>query len=415
MLFHMGHHDEDFGQSAATNKAMVEELGRSSALKSAECTAAFMATDRGHFWTASIHGSGSPELVYADMPLRTGRLHLSAPHIYAKALESLMPLRSGMSFLNVGSGTGYFNSIVAELTGDMGTNHGIDIWPETIDHARERCRLRAEAAGRRSHIEFYLGNVYELDVNYTTRYDRIYLGACANSRSKYLYRLLEVGGILIGPFQSGHSQQLRRVVRASETQFNVEILGSVQFANLIEPPPVPRPLESIELELGSPESGSSAQRDSIVSVDGIFEGNDAPDGIAINRATTPTTVGLPDVPFKFNLLDQPWTVERCWLFPASYKRVVGMSLRCRPRDPSTQFLPSELWINHIFPWCSKGWFEQPSEKEDEEVKVKQKASLEEKRCEQFLATPRRKGVENREDDVSDDGCVTEWHTSISNS
>ena len=55
----------------------------------------------------------------------------------------------------------------------------------------------------------------------TSGYDRIYIGACANSRSKYLYRrlssvftlvcpslnlkhgrLLEVGGVLIGPFQA---------------------------------------------------------------------------------------------------------------------------------------------------------------------------------------------------------------------
>lgn len=381
LVFH-GAHDEDFGQSSATNASMVEELGRSGALKSPECIAAFLATDRRHFW---IEGSGSPELIYADMPLRTGRLHLSAPHIYAKALESLMPLRPGMSFLNVGSGTGYFNSIVAELTGEMGTNHGIDIWPETIHHARERCWLRREqkkqaeegmveaenklrteqstgepAGGRKAqnHMEFTLGNVYQLDVNHTMRYDRIYLGACANSKSKYLYRLLEVGGILIGPFQTGHTQQLRRVVRASETQFNVEILGSVQFACLVEPAPVPRMAGGAEEELGA--SASRTSRAASMSAGSTRSSFATVDGTDSNyRATSSTTVGLPYVPFNFYLLDYPWMPERCWLFPLSYKQAVGMSLSCRPRNHALPCLHSDLWIKHIFPFCPSWWFEPP--------------------------------------------------------
>jgi protein-L-isoaspartate(D-aspartate) O-methyltransferase len=330
--------DEDMSESSRTNAAMVKELERSCALRSSECKAAFAAVDRGHFW---VEGSGSPELIYADTPLRTGRLHLSAPHIYAKALESLMPLRPGMSFLNVGSGTGYFNSIVAELTGNMATNHGIDIWPETVAHAKERCRLR----GRQS-IEFNLGNVYQLDVNYTMRYDRIYLGACANSRSKYLYRLLEVGGILIGPFQAGHTQQLRRVIRASETRFNVEVLGSVQFANLVEPDPLAPPSTPNGVSSRHSFSSTGSRRGSAASVD------------EAEQRIGSSMVGLPHVPFTFELVEQPWTPERCWVYPASYKQVVRMSVRCRPRNHTIVCLPTELWIKHIFPWCPRWWFEQ---------------------------------------------------------
>jgi len=227
-------HDDDARGQPTSNAGMVDGLRHSRTLQSKECTDAFLAIDRRHFWT---EGSGEREFVYADTPLRSGKLHLSAPHIYAKALESLMPLKPGMSFLNVGSGTGYFNSIVSELIGGMATNHGIDIWPETVAHSRRRCAALGKAS-----IEFTVGNAYQLDVGVTTRYDRIYLGACANSRSKYLYRLLEVGGVLIGPFQAGRStQQLRRVVRQTESHFLVEVLGSVQFASLVEPAPPPPP------------------------------------------------------------------------------------------------------------------------------------------------------------------------------
>jgi len=323
----MGQRDEMRGLPVS-NAAMVDELVHSGSLRSQECIAAFQAVDRQHFWPAE-----SGELAYADMPLRSGRLHLSAPHIYAKALESLMPLTPGMSFLNVGSGTGYFNSIISELIGELATNHGIDIWSDTVNHAMQRCRSLGK-----TNIEFTLGNAYQLNINQTMRYDRIYLGACANSRSKYLYRLLEVGGILIGPFQVGHTQQLRRVVRQTETLFNVEVLGSVQFASLVEPPPSsPRPPQPGLPEPSRGHSGATTPR---------FTAED-----------NSQTVGLPGVPFTFSLCERPWTPERCWMYPASYRRTVAMGLLCRARDQSLPCLPTEIWVKHIFPWCPKWWFE----------------------------------------------------------
>lgn len=255
-----------------------------------------------------------------------------------------MPLEAGMSFLNVGSGTGYFNSIVSELVGDQATNHGVDIWPETVAHAEHRCRLLGKHT-----IEFMVGNVYQLNVNNTTRYDRIYLGACANSKSKYLYRLLEVGGILIGPFQVGHTQQLRRVVRQTETQFSVEILGSVQFASLVEPSPTLPP---------APQLGRTT-----------LVGTAIAEGISV-EAVGNQCAGLPHVPFTFSLNERPWTPERCRLYPTSFRQTVSMGLLCKPRDPRLPCLPAEIWVKHIFPWCPRWWFEasrgqRPNKGDDE--------------------------------------------------
>ncbi|CAK0859694.1 unnamed protein product [Prorocentrum cordatum] len=75
--------DDDARGQPASNAGMVEGLRRSRALQSQECTDAFLAVDRRHFWT---EGAGEREFVYADTPLRSGKLHLSAPHIYAKVL-----------------------------------------------------------------------------------------------------------------------------------------------------------------------------------------------------------------------------------------------------------------------------------------------------------------------------------------
>mmetsp|Transcript_38833 Transcript_38833/g.100385 ORF Transcript_38833/g.100385 Transcript_38833/m.100385 type:complete len:569 (+) Transcript_38833:147-1853(+) len=334
----------------ATNEGMVESLRSLGTLSRKECIEAFKAVDRRHFWPA-----GGGELAYADMPLRSGRLHLSAPHIYAKALESLMPLDKGLSFLNVGSGTGYFNSVVSELIGPAATNHGVEIWDETVAHARHCC----SALGKRS-MEFTVGNVYNLDVLLTTRYDRIYLGACANSRSKYLYRLLEVGGILIGPFQVGnHSQQLRRVVRVSETQFNVEVLGSVQFASLAEPraPPMPMPSPPPTTEATVPTFAPPPRGAATPSGRGTAShssGTTTPGGVTDDGAQA---IGLAGVPFTFALSEKPWTEDRCWLYPLAYRRTVAMALLSRPCDASVPCLPTEIWVKHVFPWCPKWWFD----------------------------------------------------------
>lgn len=72
--------------------------------------------DRGRFFLP-----GDIEMAYKDIAWRTElegpvKLHLSAPCIYANALEYL-ELKEGNSFLNIGSGTGFFNTIVGYLIG----------------------------------------------------------------------------------------------------------------------------------------------------------------------------------------------------------------------------------------------------------------------------------------------------------
>ncbi len=68
---------------------------------------------------------GNEESAYSDQPLREGNVHISAPHIYCSALEvfELQP-ESSLSFLNIGSGTGYLSCIVAEILGPKSLNFG---------------------------------------------------------------------------------------------------------------------------------------------------------------------------------------------------------------------------------------------------------------------------------------------------
>jgi len=64
-------------------------------------------------------------MAHSDQPLKEGNVHISAPHIYGSAIEALdLVPNSSMSFLNIGSGTGYICCIAAEILGPNSLNYG---------------------------------------------------------------------------------------------------------------------------------------------------------------------------------------------------------------------------------------------------------------------------------------------------
>ena len=71
--------------------------------------------DAGHFIDSPEHST--EEVRYINAPFRNGQQHLSAPCIYATALEAL-ELSVGCSFLNVCAGTGYFSAVASQILGN---------------------------------------------------------------------------------------------------------------------------------------------------------------------------------------------------------------------------------------------------------------------------------------------------------
>ena len=84
------------------------------------------------------------------MPIREGILHLSAPGIYGLAVEALT-LSEGLSFLNVGSGTGYVSAVAAQLLGSRSIHWGIELQPKVRGvRARACARIFSPLAARAS-------------------------------------------------------------------------------------------------------------------------------------------------------------------------------------------------------------------------------------------------------------------------
>jgi protein-L-isoaspartate O-methyltransferase len=143
---------------------------------------------------------------HSDEPLREGNIHISAPHIYGCIVEALhLTPKSSMSFLNIGSGTGYLSSIVAHILGATGICYGIEINRQAYDHGMS-CVQRWKDENRHLDLpwmEFINGNGLHIDTNTGESihgFDRIYVGAAVErAKLRQLTALLRVGGILVGP------------------------------------------------------------------------------------------------------------------------------------------------------------------------------------------------------------------------
>ena len=147
-------------------------------------------------------------------------------------------MRPGLRFLHVGSGTGYFASIVGVMLQGTGSNHGVELRDELVTFARGATARYAEKLGVAMPTQFIRGNALALDDAATHgTYDRVYVGAgCGDERTKgYMVGLLKVNGILVGPFEN----ELLKITRLTATNFLSEPLISVKFSPLVLLPPPP--------------------------------------------------------------------------------------------------------------------------------------------------------------------------------
>ncbi len=177
---------------------------------------------------------------YHTSPFKRGNVHLSAAHIYVMVLKAL-ELRNGVSFLNVGSGTGYLSCLVAELVGLDSLSHGIEIHEELVEHSKvcvAKWLSKRTAAGSSEHqvspISFFHGNCFHLntaDAVANGKYDRIYVGAdCPDALKEFFFPLLAIGGILVVPVSETH--ELLRVRRVSAAVFHSEMVTHCGYGPL---------------------------------------------------------------------------------------------------------------------------------------------------------------------------------------
>ena len=101
-------------------EGLTEQLATEGSIQSEPVKAAFRTIDRKMF----LPGPAQDD-AYDNSPVRHGLFHQSAPSVYGSALEAL-DLKPGLSFLNIGSGTGYLSALVSTIIGPQALNMGIE-------------------------------------------------------------------------------------------------------------------------------------------------------------------------------------------------------------------------------------------------------------------------------------------------
>ncbi|VDP91349.1 unnamed protein product [Echinostoma caproni] len=93
------------------NESLMDKLVTAGYTLPSEVERAMRLVDRGSYFEEKSARA------YVDLAWRSGSLHLSAPSIYMTALDNL-DLQPGLHFLNVGSGSGYFSTIIGLILVD---------------------------------------------------------------------------------------------------------------------------------------------------------------------------------------------------------------------------------------------------------------------------------------------------------
>ncbi|XP_063378534.1 protein PRRC2A-like [Cydia fagiglandana] len=216
--------------SGRDNNELIDNLVSSNYIRSRDVERVFRALDRADYMTRDAR-----DQAYKDLAWRHGPLHLSAPCIYSEVMEGL-ELSPGLSFLNVGSGTGYLSTLVGLILGSSGISHGVEVHPTVVEYANKRLGQFIENSPVLDEFDFcepkyYQGNGLCI-APLGAPYDRVYCGAgCPEEYQNYFKQLIKVGGILVMPL----NDNLVQVKRVGESEWTSRSVLNVSFATLRVP------------------------------------------------------------------------------------------------------------------------------------------------------------------------------------
>ena len=174
---------------------------------------------------------------------------MRAAALEALGLDEVSRWRRQLSFLNLGSGSGYLSALAAALLGEGCVHVCVEL--DAALAARSRATLAALGRGpvpALRDVQVVCASAFDVDVDLSMKFDRIYVGAGArHGDARRFGRLLKPDGRLVGPFEDdfeprppwGLPQALLRVTRPrapeGSDEFELDDLLPVQFSNLVRP------------------------------------------------------------------------------------------------------------------------------------------------------------------------------------
>ncbi|KAH7474729.1 hypothetical protein KRP22_003594 [Phytophthora ramorum] len=225
-----------------SHAALVDSLVRTNVVASgSRLEAALRRVDRGDFVAPAFRASSDR---YANRPLKIGSVAtISTPQQHAQVLGLLEKhLRSGMTAVDVGCGSGILVAAMAHLVGPMGFVTGVDIVPELVEFSKQNLQrsLGKEDAEKQTEILLSTGK-RDLGLPSHGRYDCIHVGVAVETKAEaesFLEYLKPGGGLLIPLGGAGAEQKLVKMTKHADGTVDKRDIMSVLCQPILDTVPV---------------------------------------------------------------------------------------------------------------------------------------------------------------------------------
>jgi protein-L-isoaspartate(D-aspartate) O-methyltransferase len=174
-----------------------------------------------HFYIETIFGDDA----YENKPFPIGRGQtISNPYTVAYQTE-LLALNDGDKVLEIGTGSGYQSAVLAEL----------NVYVYTIERHQplsNKAKKVLDSFGYKNVHTFY-GDGFKGLPEFAP-FDKILITAAAPEIPKELLKQLKVNGVIVIPFGSGDTQQMIRIKRLENNEFEKETFSDFTFVPMLK-------------------------------------------------------------------------------------------------------------------------------------------------------------------------------------
>lgn len=209
---------QDTFKHKGLRKQLIEEL-RSKGINDPAILDAFYAIPRHFFLDLAFE-----KQAYSNMAFQIGAGQ-TISHPYTVAFQTeLLGLKKGDSVLEIGTGSGFQTCILCELGAKV----------VSIERQRELfVKTKHIVQKLNFNPRLFYGDGYKGNESYAP-YDKILVTCGAPFIPNALLKQLKIGGILVIPLGSGDVQEMQRITRLSETDFQTENFGDFSFVPMLE-------------------------------------------------------------------------------------------------------------------------------------------------------------------------------------
>lgn len=210
---------QDTFRQQGLRKRLVQEL-KELGIKDTKVLSAIEKIPR-HFYIETTFGDDA----YENKPFPIGRGQtISNPYTVAYQTE-LLEVKDGEKVLEIGTGSGYQSAVLAELNVQVYTI-------ERHQPLSKKAKKVLDSFGYTNVKTFYGDGFKGLPEH--APFDKILITAAAPEIPKELLKQLKVDGYIVIPFGEGDTQQMIRIKRLDNNEFEKETFSTFTFVPMLK-------------------------------------------------------------------------------------------------------------------------------------------------------------------------------------